>query len=206
MTQSHDAQARVRSTGGSNDHRCALPALSRDPDADRRFLRDVLGFRGVDAGGGWLIFALPPAELAVHPADATFVQRHAERDLLGAILYLMCDDLASAIATLRARGAAVGDVGRASPAGWPDREVAWALARAHWGKGFATEAARAALAHAFGPLAWPRAISLIDPDNHRSIRLAERLGERYERTVEVRGRPVSLYAIAREAWVAGSDA
>jgi catechol 2,3-dioxygenase-like lactoylglutathione lyase family enzyme len=88
---------------------------SRDAEADRRFLRDVLGFRGVDAGEGWLIFALPPAELAVHPADDNFVQRHAERDLLGAILYLMCDDLGAAIASLRARGAAVGSVGRA---GW----------------------------------------------------------------------------------------
>lgn len=86
---------------------------SRDPVADRRFLHDVLGFRGVDAGEGWLIFALPPAELAVHPADANFVQRHAERVLLGAILYLMCDDLESAISTLRASGAPIGNVGRA---------------------------------------------------------------------------------------------
>jgi hypothetical protein len=41
---------------------------SKDPDADRCFLRDVLGFQGVDAGGGWLILALPPAEIAVHPS------------------------------------------------------------------------------------------------------------------------------------------
>lgn len=86
---------------------------SRDAEADRRFLRDVLGFRGVDAGGGWLIFALPPAELAVHPADANFVQRHAERELLGAILYLMCDDLGTAISTLCDRGAPIGSVGQA---------------------------------------------------------------------------------------------
>ena len=43
---------------------------SRDPEADRVFFRDVLGFRFVDDGGGWLIFALPPAELAVHPLSA----------------------------------------------------------------------------------------------------------------------------------------
>lgn len=66
---------------------------SKDPQADRAFLRDVLGFKQVDIGHGWLIFALPPAEMAVHPADTNFVQKHAEHDLMGAVLYLMCDDL-----------------------------------------------------------------------------------------------------------------
>src|SRR5262249_20746400 len=55
---------------------------SSDPDADRAFLADILGFEHVDAGGGWLIFGLPPAEMAVHPADAPASE-----------LYLMCDDL-----------------------------------------------------------------------------------------------------------------
>ena len=44
---------------------------SRDPDADRLFLRDLLGLRSVDAGGGWTIVALPPAEVAVHPAESS---------------------------------------------------------------------------------------------------------------------------------------
>jgi catechol 2,3-dioxygenase-like lactoylglutathione lyase family enzyme len=52
-----------------------------DPDADRAFFRDVLGFASVDAGDGWLIFALPPAELAVHPSDGNFVQQHAGHSL-----------------------------------------------------------------------------------------------------------------------------
>ncbi len=76
---------------------------SKDPDADRAFFREVLEFRGVDAGEGWLIFALPPAELAVHPAEERFVQRHADRDLLGAVLYLMCDDLGSQVKSLEAK-------------------------------------------------------------------------------------------------------
>ena len=66
---------------------------SKDPAADREFLRDILGFQGVDAGGGWLILALPPSEIAVHPSSDNFVQRHAAHELLGAVLYLMCDDL-----------------------------------------------------------------------------------------------------------------
>lgn len=67
--------------------------LSSDADADRAFLSDVLGFDHVDAGGGWLIFGLPPAELALHPAESA-----------GAELYLMCDDLESEMRSLAARG------------------------------------------------------------------------------------------------------
>jgi hypothetical protein len=66
--------------------------LSEDAEADRVFLRDVLGFRSVDAGHGWLIFALPPAEAAVHPTDG---QRKAQGGnvMAEANVYLMCDDL-----------------------------------------------------------------------------------------------------------------
>lgn len=83
---------------------------SPDADADRAFFRDVLGFPSVDAGHGWLIFALPPAELGVHPADGEFVQRHAGRDRLGALLYLMCDDLRSTMKELAAKGVPLGEV------------------------------------------------------------------------------------------------
>jgi hypothetical protein len=74
---------------------------SHDADADRAMLRDVLGFPSVDAGGGWLIFALPPAEVAVHPTGDDFA---AERGILPSELYLMCDDLHAAIDALAARG------------------------------------------------------------------------------------------------------
>ncbi len=65
-----------------------------DADAARTFLRDVLGLSNVDAGGGWLIFKSPPAELAVHPADGA--PRHE--------LYLMCDDIDKTVAELEAKG------------------------------------------------------------------------------------------------------
>ena len=68
--------------------------FSKDADADRAFFREVLGFAAVDAGGGWLIFALPPAELAVHPAEEG---GRAE-------LYLLCDDVAATVAALQAEG------------------------------------------------------------------------------------------------------
>lgn len=83
---------------------------SHDPDADRAFFRDVLQFRGVDAGGGWLIFKLPPAEVAVHPADAGEVP--AGHRLLGAQFYLMCDDLQAFIKSLEAKKVSCTEVTR----------------------------------------------------------------------------------------------
>jgi catechol 2,3-dioxygenase-like lactoylglutathione lyase family enzyme len=67
---------------------------STDAEADRVFIRDVLGFPGVDVGGGWLIFKLPPAEMAVHPTDG--VGKHE--------FYVLCDDIEQTLADLSARG------------------------------------------------------------------------------------------------------
>lgn len=77
---------------------------SRDPDADRAFLRDVLGFSGLDIGGGWMIFALPPAEIGVHPGDGTFVQREGPHAVIGCTMWLMCDDVRVVMESLQARG------------------------------------------------------------------------------------------------------
>jgi catechol 2,3-dioxygenase-like lactoylglutathione lyase family enzyme len=68
--------------------------FTRDPDGLRAFMRDVLGFQAVDAGGGWLIFELPPGELAAHPADGDVRYE----------LYLMCDDIQATVAELEAKG------------------------------------------------------------------------------------------------------
>ncbi len=73
---------------------------STNPEADRAFFRDVLEFASIDIGGGWLIFALPPAEAAVHPSDGQFAHRHGGHDLAGTLLYLMCDDLNAFVASL----------------------------------------------------------------------------------------------------------
>ena len=74
---------------------------SKNADADRSFFREVLGLQSVDVGHGWLIFAMPPAEAAVHPAEDEFSQTHAGHQLLGAVLYLMCDDLQAEINILK---------------------------------------------------------------------------------------------------------
>jgi hypothetical protein len=74
---------------------------SRDPEADRSFFRDVLDFRSVNAGGGWLIFALPAAEAAIHPLDEQSSRRNEGQDMLEGALYLMCEDLDAMIESLR---------------------------------------------------------------------------------------------------------
>ena len=86
---------------------------SKDPEADRAFFRDVLGFRYVDVGEGWMIFAMPPAEAGIHPLDGEFSQRHAGHDLLGAVLYLMCDDLEALIKSLEAKNVRCTEVEKA---------------------------------------------------------------------------------------------
>ena len=83
-----------------------LLLYSRDPEADRVFFRDVLSFRSVDAGEGWLIFALPSSELGIHPGDGQFVQRHADQNLSGAVVYLMCDNLRETVDSFAAKGVA----------------------------------------------------------------------------------------------------
>jgi catechol 2,3-dioxygenase-like lactoylglutathione lyase family enzyme len=80
-----------------------------NPEADRAFFRDVLGFKSVDVGHGWLIFKLPPAEAAFHPADGGG-DRHAGHHLLGAVVYLMCDDVRATIAALAAKGVACTEI------------------------------------------------------------------------------------------------
>jgi catechol 2,3-dioxygenase-like lactoylglutathione lyase family enzyme len=77
---------------------------SRDADADRAFFRDVLECPHVDAGGGWLIFKLPPGEVAVHPSEGASHE-----------LYLMCDDVNTTVEQLAAKGVSCGPV---SDQGW----------------------------------------------------------------------------------------
>jgi len=73
---------------------------SKDPEADREFLRDVIGLPHVDAGGGWLIFGLPPAEVAVHPADRNDLHE----------FYLLCESVGPFVERMQARGVECSDV------------------------------------------------------------------------------------------------
>jgi catechol 2,3-dioxygenase-like lactoylglutathione lyase family enzyme len=98
---------------------------SNDAAADRAFFRDVLGLRSVDVGHGWLIFGLPPAEIAVHPIEdhddseerpdreRRETRTHGGHEMLGAHVYFMCDDLQAELVVLKAKSVTCTEVDQA---------------------------------------------------------------------------------------------
>ena len=93
----------------------------------------------------------------------------------------------------KASGRFVGACGLWYPEGWPDREVGWWLLPAAQSQGYATEAARRARLYAYKTLGFNTLISIIHPDNTPSLRVAERLGARFERSLELRGIQAVVY-------------
>jgi RimJ/RimL family protein N-acetyltransferase len=93
----------------------------------------------------------------------------------------------------KATGAFVGHAGPNFPAGWPEREIGWALVPKFHGRGYATEAGRASLHFAYETLGWDTAISLIDADNLPSRKVAQRLGATYESTQHVTDFTADVY-------------
>ncbi len=101
-------------------------------------------------------------------------------------------------------GAFVGSVGNIDPEGWPGLEVGWTLAKPYWGKGYATEAANAAIRFGFLTQKADRLISCIDSDNVASQEVAKRLGESRGESGSLRiggkNYPVDIWSISREEW------
>jgi hypothetical protein len=83
---------------------------STNPDADRAFLRDVIKLTHVDVGHGWLIFGLPPSEIAVHPAEQDSASVEASAGQGRHELYLMCDDVEAFVAAMRTHGIVCGSI------------------------------------------------------------------------------------------------
>jgi RimJ/RimL family protein N-acetyltransferase len=102
----------------------------------------------------------------------------------------------------RTSGEFIGRVGIINPADWPGPEVGYTLGKRWWGRGYATEAAQAAMDWGFGEVGFGELISLIDPENAASIRVAERLGESHRGETDLWGHRVLIYGISREAWMA----
>jgi RimJ/RimL family protein N-acetyltransferase len=103
----------------------------------------------------------------------------------------------------RSTGSIVGRVGPWQPEGWPDFEIGWTLRSEYWGKGYATEAAKRCVDYSFRELGRAHVTSFITPENHRSIRVAERLGEQLETTIRLPHLPdrdVLQYGLSRDAW------
>ncbi|BAY24849.1 GCN5-related N-acetyltransferase [Calothrix sp. NIES-2100] len=100
----------------------------------------------------------------------------------------------------RNSGVLLGRIGFWKPEGWPGFEIGWALKPAYWGRGYATEGAKAALNYGFSSLDIDHVISLIYPENIRSIQVAQRLGEKLEDKTRLFDRDVLIYGITREQW------
>ncbi len=102
-------------------------------------------------------------------------------------------------AELRESGRFIGRLGLWRPEGWPGLEIGWAVDRPHWGNGYATEGARAVLRHAFDERGIASLISIIHPENKASIRVAEKIGETYDRPGVFNGAEALIYKIDRGA-------
>jgi RimJ/RimL family protein N-acetyltransferase len=123
-----------------------------------------------------------PAEPAQAWRDMAFLAGHWELRGYG---HWVLEDLET--------GIPVGRAGLLNPHGWPDLEVGWTVAREHWGKGYAAEAARAACEWAHDVLGAKHVVSLIDPQNKNSIRVAEKLGEAVEGEFQLRELDLRVY-------------
>ena len=102
----------------------------------------------------------------------------------------------------KSSGDLIGRIGLYQPEGWPGLEVGWLVARGRWGEGFATEGGAAAMEQAFRVLRAEHLISVIEPPNVASIRVAEKLGERFERRQQLQGKEGCIYDIERARWLA----
>jgi RimJ/RimL family protein N-acetyltransferase len=100
----------------------------------------------------------------------------------------------------RATGEMIGRIGCWQPEGWPGLEVGWTLRRAFWGQGYAVEAAKASLNYGFSQLEESQIISLINPQNHLSRRVAQKLGAKIQGSTQLFDHEVLIYAINREDW------
>ena len=100
----------------------------------------------------------------------------------------------------RSNNEMIGRIGCWQPEGWTGFEIGWTLRQAYWGRGLATEGAKAAMHYASEELQQSHVISLISPDNTASKRVAEKLGEKLQGTTELFGSEAVIYGISREDW------
>lgn len=158
-------------------------AMMADPDVAGGLAEGDGATRGGGPGG-------PPEKAGLEPMDAwrNLAMFIGHREIRGFSHWALVE---------KGTGLFVGRAGPWRPHGFPGLGVGWCLARAHWGKGYASEAGRAALAYCFSMLDAEEVISLILPGNDRSIAVAERIGHRHLRDTEYRGNRVHVYGQRR---------
>jgi RimJ/RimL family protein N-acetyltransferase len=158
------------------------------------------GIRGSDIEDYAALYADPEVTRYLLGSE-TWDRGRAWRHMAFAVGHWQLEGTGVWVAEEKASGAFVGVIGFWEPATWPGFELAYHLARRFWGQGYATEGARAALAHAF--TAWQRehVMSLINPKNLPSIRVAERIGERLEGRTKFFGRRMLCYGLDQETYL-----
>jgi RimJ/RimL family protein N-acetyltransferase len=149
-----------------------------DADALRRIYGDPLTMRHIGDGS-----TMPP-DRAWHALASLL----GHWDLRGYGMWAV---------TERSTGEVLGRVGLYHPEGWPGIELGWLLDRSRWGEGLATEAARLAAGWAWETLELDRLIHLIQPGNHTSVRVAEKLGSSFDHRTSLDGVDVDVYALVR---------
>jgi RimJ/RimL family protein N-acetyltransferase len=158
--------------------------------------------RGEDLDEWAAIMADPDVARYIAPAPLT--RDEAWRSIAATLGHWQLRGYGAWAVERKSDGAMIGRVGMINPEGWPGLEIGWTLGKAHWGKGYATEAAAAAMRYAFLTQPVDRLISNIDPDNVPSQAVAVRLGEtKGERTaLKVGGKdyPVDIWVITRGEW------
>ncbi|AOE49796.1 GNAT family N-acetyltransferase [Kangiella sediminilitoris] len=102
----------------------------------------------------------------------------------------------------KSSGEFIGRCGMIEPEGWPAKEIGWVLHKSAWGKGYATEAAKAALKYGFETMKLDKIISLIQPDNIGSVAVAKRIGESYSKKITLFGKDADVYQISKEEFQA----
>ena len=159
------------------------------------------GLRGSDFEDYAALYADPEVTRLVASGE-TWDRGRAWRHMAFAVGHWHLEGSGVWVAEEKAGGAFLGVIGFWEPASWPGFELAYHLVRRHWGNGYATEGGKAALAHAF--LVWQRnhVMSLVNPKNLASIRVAERIGERLEGRIDHCGRRMLIYGLDRATYLA----
>jgi RimJ/RimL family protein N-acetyltransferase/predicted enzyme related to lactoylglutathione lyase len=156
-------------------------------------------FKPEDAGAYAAMCADPEVMRYLSPTGDVLSREDAWRQMAMFVGHWQLRGFGMWAAEERETGVFVGRIGLHYPDGWPDRELGWALCRRFWGRGLASEAARAAADYAFRQLGWTHLISLILPANSRSIRVAERLGAVRSGVATVRSVDHIVYRLAAPA-------
>jgi RimJ/RimL family protein N-acetyltransferase len=170
--------------------RCPIPTLTTERLVLRAFAADDLEpYAAMNADPEMMRYVGGPIDRAATWRLMAMLLGHW--DLRGYGMWAMIE---------RASGQFIGRAGLYDQEGWPGLEVAWTVARDRWGRGYATEAGRAALDYAFEVVGADRVISIMRPDNAASIRVAEKIGETFQSSMKLHGEERVVYGLLRSKW------